>query len=44
MLFLIAELLFEFLKLRLNELGVIYEHYDLLDYDNFHLKVSYDCF
>lgn len=25
-------------------MGVISEHYDLLDYDQFHLNVQYDCF
>lgn len=44
MLFLIGEILFEFLKLRLSEYGILFEHYERLNYNDFHLKIQYDCF
>lgn len=43
-LFLVSEIMFEFLKLRLNEMGIINEYHDLLNYDQFYHIIQYDCF
>lgn len=44
MLFLMSEIMFEFLKLRLNEICVVNEHYDILNYDQFYEHTMFNAF